>query len=140
MEKVSKTSLPAIFKFSDLWNILPFYGCLHQWVWLLKQLNSETAKIWEQNEEMFMKWGHDFRDHKYLNVSNFWDKAKEYLNLKYAFFKHFYINDESLSNIFSYSLPEENSNKIWLFEKVIKRNSATELVWLKKKIFLNTSQ
>ena len=116
MEKASETQLPPIFKFSDLCNILPFYGWLSQWVWLLKQLNSKTAKIWGDNEGMFMKWGHNFRDQKYLNVSNFWDKAKEYFKYKYMFYKHFYINQESIQNVVTYFLPKTKV-KVWIFEK-----------------------
>ena len=56
MESLSISALPKIFRFSSLYNILTFYGKLPRWMWLLKCLNSETYKIWEDNENAFMNW------------------------------------------------------------------------------------
>ena len=61
MEKLNRRVLPPIFKFSDLWNILPFYGYLHKWKLLLEWLSKQTQLIWENCEHEFMSKGNEFK-------------------------------------------------------------------------------
>ena len=51
------TKLPEIFKFSVLWNILPYFGFLHEWKWILQSLNKETQMMWNLNKDAFIYWG-----------------------------------------------------------------------------------
>ena len=60
MEK-QVTTLPSIFKFSVLWNILPYYGCLHEWKDTLGSLWKRTSEIWDENKWEFMHWGRNLK-------------------------------------------------------------------------------
>ena len=51
------TKLPKIFKFSMLWNILPYFGFLHEWKWILQSLNKKTQMMWNLNKDAFIYWG-----------------------------------------------------------------------------------
>ena len=51
------TKLPKIFKFSVLWNILPYFGFLHEWKWILQSLNKKTQMMWNLNKDAFIYWG-----------------------------------------------------------------------------------
>ena len=56
MEK-TKSRLPVIFKFSMLWNILPYYGYLDEWERLLAVLNKCTRLFWNEHRKAFKVWG-----------------------------------------------------------------------------------
>ena len=61
MEKEASSKLPPIFKMTVLCNILPYYGHLHRWRWLLEKINKKTCDIWRQNREALTYLGKDFR-------------------------------------------------------------------------------
>ena len=70
MEKTRKEILPHIFKMSMLWNVLPYYGFLHEWRRLLEMINIETKWIWEQNKEVLTYLGRDYRRNIKLTPDN----------------------------------------------------------------------
>ena len=71
METLEKNGLPLIFKFSMLWNILPYYDNLHKWKLLLSQLNKGTQTIWDENKEAFIYSGRNFKaERSILNDMN----------------------------------------------------------------------
>ena len=74
-KKIKKNSSHTILKFSNLWNILPFYGTLPKWMWLLCSLNSTSSKIWNDYSEMFFKWGKNYKSVKWYDSakSNIFD-------------------------------------------------------------------
>ena len=100
MEKQSGKSLPQIFKFSNLWNILPFYGSLIKWKALLSCLNSKTNKIWNKYEYAFLKWGQNCRDEKNIKSNNPGYLDIEDISNLHMFYKCFYVPKKSLERIY----------------------------------------
>ena len=66
----SKAKLPPIFKFSMIWNILPYYGYLSDWEKLLVKLSSATKLIWEEHWKAFRILGRDFMRDLYTDGEN----------------------------------------------------------------------
>ena len=113
MENFTEDSLPQIFRFSTLCNILPYYGKLHQWVWMLNWISNKTKKIWRDNKEMFIECGKLYKDQIKLNCEGFSDTAREYILHRYIYYNHFVINNNSLKNLLLYYLPENNSDIVF---------------------------
>ena len=67
MEKLESESLPKIFRFSVLCNILPYYGYIDEWVKILKGLSTQTKIIWENNSEAFLYWGKEIKRELVIN-------------------------------------------------------------------------
>ena len=61
MESISTKKLPPIFKLSLLSKILPYFGYLHDWKWILESINKKTNDIWEENKEQLKYWGRDLK-------------------------------------------------------------------------------
>ena len=61
--------LPPVFKMPLLSKILPYFGYLHQWRRLLTEINKETEEIWEENQEIFVYTGRDYREERSLQIS-----------------------------------------------------------------------
>ena len=61
MELISTKKLPPIFKLSLLSKILPYFGYLHDWKWILESMNKKTNDIWDQNKEVLKYWGRDLK-------------------------------------------------------------------------------
>ena len=90
MEKIKDNMLSQIFRFSWIWNIFPFYGTLPKWMWIMKMLNSETNKIWEENKKGFMIAGKNYKEgqkfevlKKALESDIFEDKLEFWSNFDY---------------------------------------------------------
>ena len=58
----NSTSLPPIFKFSMIWNILPYFGYLHTWKKTLESLCMGSRQVWRENYRAFIKLGSKFKD------------------------------------------------------------------------------
>ena len=106
-------ALPSIFKFSAIWNILPFYGEVKQWMWLLNWLNSKTFDIWLKYKDAFIEWGYQYRSERLITLD--WSDC-EYLNDHYMYYKHFYLKEESLKNLVLHHLDYHNIDIITLVE------------------------
>ena len=91
MEKLDSNSLPVAFKFSVLWNILPFYEKLPKWMWLLKLLNSETKKLWEDYEQAFLNWGQNYKSEMNSDGNDI-----KIFKQRQQFYSHFYLNNDEL--------------------------------------------
>ena len=98
MQKLDSNSLPVAFKFSVLWNILPFYEKLPKWMWLLKLLNSETKKLWEDYENAFLNWGQNYK----LEMNSYHNRLNrlslEIYKRRQRFYGHFYLKSEQLAS------------------------------------------
>ena len=113
MEKLSLSSLPVAFTFSVLWNILPFYEKLPKWMWLLKLLkllNSETKKLWEDYENAFLNWGQNYK----LEMNN-QDNDIKLFKQRHQFYNHFYLNKSQLILNSSRILEELDDGTLILF-------------------------
>ena len=66
MESISIKKLPPIFKLSLLSKILPYFGYLHDWKWILESINKKTNNIWDQNKEELKYWGRNLKLSLYL--------------------------------------------------------------------------
>ena len=69
MESISTKKLPPIFKLSLLSKILPYFGYLHDWKWILESINKKTNDIWDQNKEELKYWGRDLKRSLHLDDS-----------------------------------------------------------------------
>ena len=85
MESISTKKLPPIFKLSLLSKILPYFGYLHDWKWILESINKKTNDIWNQNKEQLKYLGRDFKLNLYLDDS--WIKLSENIMRKAELFK-----------------------------------------------------
>ena len=84
MESVSNKKLPPIFKLSLLSKILPYFGYLHDWKWILESINKKTNDIWEENKEVLKYWGRDLK--LSLHLEDSWIKFSENILLKVELF------------------------------------------------------
>ena len=117
MEKeIKKNSLPPIFKFSELWNILPFYGTLSKWMWLLCSLNSASNKIWNDNKEMFLRWGKDYKSMRRILFKNASSADFEYLKHRFVYYDFFFENATDLYHIIADNILDSESNIVFLFD------------------------
>ena len=66
MEQTNSESLPPIFKLSALWNILPYFGYLHEWKNLLESISKGTNQVWNENTAALMHWGKDYKQETWL--------------------------------------------------------------------------
>ena len=85
MESISTKKLPPVFKLSLLSKILPYFGYLHDWKWILESMNKKTNDIWDQNKEVLKYWGRDLKLSLHLEES--WIKLSENIMLKAELFK-----------------------------------------------------
>ena len=85
MESISTKKLPPIFKLSLLSKILPYFGYLHDWKWILESINKKTNDIWEENKEVLKYWGRDLNLSIYLEDS--FIKSSESILLNAELFK-----------------------------------------------------
>ena len=85
MESISTKKLPPIFKLSLLSKILPYFGYLHDWKWILESINKKTNDIWDQNKEVLKYWGRDLKLSLYLDYSSI--KLSENIMLQAELFK-----------------------------------------------------
>ena len=92
MENKKESAIPPIFKFSWLCNIFPYYGSLPKWMLIMKRLNSETSRIWNENKDAFIIVGKDFRNDQTIYVldkaikSNGFDEKIKFYN-RFKFYK-----------------------------------------------------
>ena len=85
MESISTKKLPPIFKLSLLSKILPYFGYLHDWKWILGSINKKTNGIWEENKEELKYWGRDLK--LSLHLDGRFIKLSENIPLKAELFK-----------------------------------------------------
>ena len=85
MESISTKKLPPIFKLSLLSKILPYFGYLHDWKWILESINKKTNDIWDQNKEELKYWGRDLK--LILDLDDRFIKFSENILLKAELFK-----------------------------------------------------
>ena len=85
MESISNKKLPPIFKLSLLSKILPYFGYLHDWKWILESINKKTNDIWEENKEVLKYLGRDLKLSLHLDDSSI--KFSENILLKVELFK-----------------------------------------------------
>ena len=79
MESSRYWNLPSIFKLSTLCNILPYYGYLHEWRFLLGSINTETLNIWDKNRDQLIYFGRFYKK-EMLNEE---DNKNAYERIKY---------------------------------------------------------
>ena len=72
--------LPEVFKFSNLWNILIYYGFLHEWKILLTRVNKNSSTVWNNNENLFINVGKDNKKRLEINKENH-GKAQNWFEL-----------------------------------------------------------
>ena len=85
MESISTKKLPPVFKLSLLSKILPYFGYLHDWKWILESINKKTNEIWDQNKEELKYWGRDLKPSLHLEESSI--KLSENILLKAELFE-----------------------------------------------------
>ena len=85
MESISTKKLPPNFKLSLLSKILPYFGYLHDWKWILESINKKTNEIWDQNKEELKYWGRDLKLSLHLEDWSF--NFSENILLKAELFK-----------------------------------------------------
>ena len=102
MENLRSEKLPPNFKFSMIWNILPYYGYLHRWRLLLTGISTETHSIWEENKEAFIWFGKNWKINRDLNYLNKIDQAgRDWLDLIWLYIdRGKYVWSRALSNLF----------------------------------------
>ena len=96
MDKEKPFSLPPIFKFSAVVNVLPYYGNFHHWMWLMKRLSSETMKIWNNNEEAFWNWGREYKEVMIFSKDDLDDEWNILKDLRRKYFQYFNIPIKTL--------------------------------------------
>ena len=117
MEKeIKENSLPPIFKFSELWNILPFYGTLPKWMWLLWSLNSVSKNIWNENREMFLRWGNNYKSVWKIQCRNASSPDFEYLKHRLEYYEFLYWDTTDLLYIITDNIFDSESNTVFLFD------------------------
>ena len=84
---LSKGYLPPIFKMSVLWNVLPYYGLLHEWKELLESINEKTKTIWKEKSKALIYWGKEFRERIDIEDLNEEEICRSYLDLYSLYFK-----------------------------------------------------
>ena len=72
-------SLPLIIKFSLLWELLPFYGHLPLWRFLLCSLSTQTKQVWIKNQQAFRKWARGMTMGVIKYNRSYDEQFKEYL-------------------------------------------------------------
>ena len=85
MKSISNKKLPSIFKLSLLSKILPYFGYLHDWKWILESINKKTNDIWDQNKEVLKYLGRDLKHSLHLDYN--FIKLSENILLKAELFK-----------------------------------------------------
>ena len=75
MEQTNSEFLPPIFKLSALCNILPYFGYLHEWKYLLESISMGTNQVWNENREALMHWGKDYKQETWF----IYDKYKGFI-------------------------------------------------------------
>ena len=85
MESISTKKLLPIFKLSLLSKILPYFGYLHDWKWILESINKKTNDIWEENKEVLKYWGRHLKLSLHLEDRHI--KLSENILLKAELFK-----------------------------------------------------
>ena len=76
MEKAESEKIPSIFKFSNLCNILPYFGYLHEWKFILELMCIKTRQIWSENKEAFIQWGKKYKKMK-IYIDGSWNIPKK---------------------------------------------------------------
>ena len=109
METIKVNPLPSIFRFSVLANILPFFGQLHRWVWLLQRCSKKTQQIWIDNKNMFMQWGKPYKDERPIDLLHLVDKDRDLIQNRYMYFRYFYICEIYLEDFIELYLPQSTS-------------------------------
>ena len=61
MESILTKKLPPVFKLSLLSKILPYFGYLHDWKWILESINKKTNDIWDQDKEVLKYLGRNLK-------------------------------------------------------------------------------
>ena len=89
MEESSRGGLPPVFKMSLLSKILPYFGYLHQWRRLLTEINKETEEIWEENQEIFVYTGRDYKEER-----SFQSDLKYYGEIRRSIIELFQITEK----------------------------------------------
>ena len=79
MEKYSQ-SYWLITKFSLLWELLPFYGHLPLWKYLLCSLNKQTRQVWIKNQHAFSERAKNMAMNILQYKDYFDEQFKEYLS------------------------------------------------------------
>ena len=106
MENFDRKLLPSIFKFSVLWNILPYYGFLHEWR-ILQQLNTKAKAIWDDNIDAFVWSGKNYK----VNLQ--FSSASE--------IQHFSISQLNYFETLMFASPFDNKTEeliVWLVNKL----------------------
>ena len=120
MEKVNQYLIPPIFKLSHLWKILPYFGDLHRWIWIMRWLSKKTGKIWDENQKAFRNLGKKSKAHVKildLNPTQFQSRInfeKPSLDQSTKLYKplNFLFNGDLLA--FDYILViEQHVKKLW---------------------------
>ena len=122
---IIENSLPLIFKFSNLWNILPFYGTLPKWMWLLCSLNSATKKIWNNNREMFFKWGKNYKIRKMISFSD--NQFSKDIVQRLMYYSPFSFENIDLKDSIKYKLAYFNINYLYIFESNLENKNLVNL-------------
>ena len=103
MESISTKKLPPIFKLSLLSKILPYFGYLHDWKWILESINKKTNEIWDQNKEELKYWGRDSKLCAYRSFywisENIMPKMELFKLHTYTFYKFHQFTEKTLSDI-----------------------------------------
>ena len=105
MEKLSSSTFLPLFRFSNIWMILPYYGLLDKWDNLMTSLWTVTNRTWIENFDAFIEWSKDFKvkNDKYFSLS--WLTPKEMHNSLSNWFEEKYdIIDELTLKCYVYSL------------------------------------
>ena len=113
MEKYSENKQQQIFKFSNISNILMYYGFLDEWKRLMKRLSSQTRDIWNNNEDAFLNFGYSRR--RFLYVDNkIRDNFKEFSE-NHMLFNNLLIKTNQVIDFINEILCQIQDNQMVIF-------------------------
>ena len=105
-----------MFEFPIMCNVLPFYGKLQKWVWLLKGLSKGTGLMFDKNRNAFMKWGEEYRGEKSLSIENL-AEGIDFLLQNWWLYEWFYLNELTLYKIFKSEIFKYDKSAVIFIEK-----------------------
>ena len=113
MEKYSENKQQQIFKFSNISNILMYYGFLDEWKRLMKRLSSQTREIWNNNEDAFLNFGYSKRRELFVD-NKIRDNFKEFSE-NHMLFNYILIDKDQVIDLINEILCQIQDNQMVIF-------------------------
>ena len=116
METKKDMKLPAILKFSNLAWVLPYFGRIYRWKWLLQFLNKRTKELWAENLAAFINLGLDMKEEMLIEDES--DRIIPYIwkDIHSQFFWKLLVRSTNVAKILIKILQSLEGNKTVILE------------------------